>query len=164
MDPEPEVFALRTIGGPFDGQTRMVTADLHPWPLPDEIEMIPDVRYRKVRESNLPPQPVKSVLKRGAEYQYIDMGPVATAPDEEYCYCQIHGTAHALRAVGLEDEIKGQIRIRTPDDPSPRWTAMGDLVPGVPYTYISGDVAVLVDWYRGGRSKELVLATGDEGG
>jgi hypothetical protein len=40
---------------------------------------------------------------------------------------------------------RGFIRIRTPDDPD-GWTATGDIVSGIDYQYISGDVAVILDW------------------
>jgi hypothetical protein len=50
-----------------------------------------------------------------------------------------HDTPHACTP-------RGTIRVRTPDDKPGHWTATGDLVPGRPYSYISGDVAVLVDW------------------
>jgi hypothetical protein len=45
-----------------------------------------------------------------------------------------------------EPRRNGYIRIRTPDDKPGDWTAEGDIVPGVNYTYSSGGVAVVIDW------------------
>lgn len=44
-------------------------------------------------------------------------------------------------------ESLGRIRVRTPDE-TLAWTAEGDLVPGIPYTYVSDGVAVMVDWLQ----------------
>lgn len=38
------------------------------------------------------------------------------------------------------------MRVRTPDDPT-GWTAKGEGPVGYPYTYVSGDVAVMIDFY-----------------
>lgn len=54
------------------------------------------------------------------------------------------------------DPLRGYIRIRTPDDEPGSWTAQGDLRPGTPYTYVSGNVAVLVDWGRRFDEAELL--------
>jgi hypothetical protein len=42
--------------------------------------------------------------------------------------------------------MKGRIRIRAPEDFPGRWTAVADIVPGEPYVYLSGDIAVEVRW------------------
>jgi hypothetical protein len=41
-----------------------------------------------------------------------------------------------------------RVRVRTPDDPAPRWTAVGEAPIGQRYTYRSGDIAVEVDFRR----------------
>ena len=51
--------------------------------------------------------------------------------------------------------MRGTIRIRTPDDQPGKWTAKSDLLPGMPYTYSSGDVAVMVDWDTPIRSQGI---------
>lgn len=67
-DRDAEKFLIRTVGGPHAGQ-RIATADVMPWPLPNEL---PDPegrgRYVKRSESQLPPQPPDSHVVRGAEY------------------------------------------------------------------------------------------------
>jgi hypothetical protein len=42
--------------------------------------------------------------------------------------------------------MRGRIRIRAPEDFPGRWTAISDIVPGEPYVYLSGDIAVEVRW------------------
>lgn len=66
---------------------------------------------------------------------------VRFTPDADY---EIRGLLSAL------DELRGYIRIRTPDDPD-GWTAQGDLIPGMPYTYTSSGVAVYIDWAKRGE-------------
>lgn len=70
--PTGEQFRLRFMGGPCEGDIT-TTADGYEWPLPDELGIPHLVEheagvYRKVRESNLPPQAPDSNLIRGAEY------------------------------------------------------------------------------------------------
>lgn len=64
----PERLLIRTRGGPHHG-TEVSDVERTPWPLPDVLPGDDGV-YRKVSESQLPPQPFGSVLVRGAEYQW----------------------------------------------------------------------------------------------
>jgi hypothetical protein len=69
-----EIFLFKTVGGPFDGNVRFCdTEDPRwdwTWPLPDILPYDESGHYVKVSESELPPQPRHSVIKRGAEYEW----------------------------------------------------------------------------------------------
>lgn len=68
-----ESFLIRTIGGPYDNQTRVVaTSQGWSWPLPDELAHDVDDtgRYVKASESTLPPQCEGSRLMRGVQYEW----------------------------------------------------------------------------------------------
>lgn len=66
-----ERFLIRTIGGPLPA-TRVIEAAEMSWPLPETLDD-PEGRghYRKVSESQLPPQPEGSHVMRGAEYEWV---------------------------------------------------------------------------------------------
>jgi hypothetical protein len=78
-------FVLRTIGGPLDGQTRVVDVTVMPWPWPDELPIPIGVyrdpqtpkpkfqtgRYVKIHESQLPPEAAAHPnVGVGAEYEW----------------------------------------------------------------------------------------------
>lgn len=65
-----ETFLLRTEGGPCDGETRVATSDVMPWPLPDVLKYDASGRYVKAAESVLPPQLPGSGTARGATYRW----------------------------------------------------------------------------------------------
>lgn len=65
-----EQVLIRTVGGPYDGETRVVGVEVFGWPLPDALAVPFDGRYLKVSESDLGPRSPDSRLLRGAEYQW----------------------------------------------------------------------------------------------
>lgn len=68
----PERFLMKTKGGPIDGETHVVPADLYGWPLPDKLPApFEGGHYKKVNESKLPPMPHDSPVMRGAEYEWV---------------------------------------------------------------------------------------------
>lgn len=80
--PQPERFLLRFCGGQFagthivrEGEVYLYASTTEPetywsWPLPDHL-VAPGGIYRKVAESQLPPQPADSHVVRGAEYEWV---------------------------------------------------------------------------------------------
>lgn len=72
-----ERFLIRTIGGPTNGETRVVNADGQPgepwtWPLPDTLHYPGTGYYKKTSESKLGPRDVNSHVLRGAEYHWVE--------------------------------------------------------------------------------------------
>jgi hypothetical protein len=63
-----EAFLIRTVGGPFPGDR---ICEGWSWPLPETLDD-PEQRgiYRKVSESDLPPQAANSHVMRGAQYEW----------------------------------------------------------------------------------------------
>lgn len=71
-----ETFLIRTKGGPHPGDRYCKEGDewgfgVVAWPLPEKL---PDHTgyYRKVSESQLPPQAPDSRVKRGAQYEWVE--------------------------------------------------------------------------------------------
>lgn len=68
-----DFFLVKTNGGPFDGETRMLPRTVFKWPLPDEL---PDTekfggKYVKIQESTLPESVDESPhVARGAVYEW----------------------------------------------------------------------------------------------
>ena len=65
-------YLIRTVGGPHDGESRVVPRDMFGWPLPDELPL-PESggMYVKIRESQLPAEIDESeFVMRGAEYEW----------------------------------------------------------------------------------------------
>lgn len=62
QDDRPEIFLIRTVGGPVPGTTQARGAE---WPLPDVL-WAPGGKYRKTSESHLPPD--LTYVLRGAVY------------------------------------------------------------------------------------------------
>jgi len=68
-----EQFLIKTVGGPQEGVRVADTEDTRfdwSWPLPDVLMYDETGHYVKVSESDLPPQERKSVIMRGAEYEW----------------------------------------------------------------------------------------------
>lgn len=68
-----ETVLIRTKGGPLDGETRMVSTDIVPWPFPETLPYpFAQGSYVKHTESALTVQEEESHLLRGATYLWIE--------------------------------------------------------------------------------------------
>lgn len=67
-----ERFLIKLVHGPYAG-TRVASAELMPWPLPDRLSHPHESGYyEKVSESQLPPMTEEDHVMRGAEYEWRD--------------------------------------------------------------------------------------------
>lgn len=69
------MFFIKTIGGPFDGETRYCYDPAEfglSWPFPDELPHPDDGKYVKVNESKLPIEAASHPnVGLGAEYEWV---------------------------------------------------------------------------------------------
>lgn len=72
-----EIILIRTIGGPLDGESRVMPLSVfdNVWPPPERLDPIPETDGLYVRESysKLPPMEEDSPVKRGAQYKWVEL-------------------------------------------------------------------------------------------
>jgi hypothetical protein len=67
-----ESFLIRTKGGPYDGETRVVSLGVLPWPPPVNLPgVFHGGVYMRTNFSRLPDMSMNSKVMRGADYEWV---------------------------------------------------------------------------------------------